>query len=133
MVRVPVWILIVAAIGLPGCSVDSDNSFVAQAQQVEHEYQQDSWRARYLELGRVTYEQVCASCHDGSKDGAPAKGDRKSWNNRSPLWAAVLFEHAKTGYLDMPAKGGHPELTEKSVEAAGEYMLSETFPELLRD
>jgi len=143
MLRVPYWFLIVAIVGLPGCSPDSDDLPAVQAQPtgdqsaatkpVTHTYQDDSWRDRYLSLGRDTYEQVCASCHDESKDGAPAIGDRDSWNNRSPLWSAVLFEHAKDGHLDMPAKGGQSDLAERAVEAAGEYMLSKTFPELPRD
>lgn len=138
MVRIPNWVLIVAVVSLSACSADSDDSSMARAQETgdqpgAHEYQGDSWRNRYLALGRDTYEKACASCHDEGKEGAPAKGDRESWGNRSPLWAAVLFEHAKSGYLSMPAKGGHPELTERAVEAAGEYMLSETFPELPRD
>jgi cytochrome c5 len=143
MIRVLHWVLIVAIVGLSGCSPDSDDLPAVQApptgaqqartQAAGQEYQDDSWRERYLALGRDTYEQVCASCHDENTDGAPVTGDRDSWSNRSPLWAAVLFEHAKSGHLDMPAKGGHPELTERAVEAAGEYMLSETFPELPRD
>ena len=143
MVRVPHWVLIVAIVGLSGCSPDSDDLPAIQAQPTGDQsvatepaiqtYQDDSWRSRYLSLGRDTYEQVCASCHDESEDGAPAIGDRESWSNRSPLWSSVLFEHAKDGFLDMPPKGGQSELAERAVEAAGEYMLSETFPELLRD
>jgi len=49
------------------------------------------------------------------------------------MWQAVLFNHAKAGYLDMPGKGGQPELTDESVEAATEYMLGLTFPELPKD
>ncbi len=89
-----------------------------------------SWRESYLQLGRETYQRACASCHDDGSEGAPAMGDREAWAGRSPMWSAVLIEHAKGGYLDMPAKGGHPELTDRAVEAAGEYMLSETYPEL---
>jgi hypothetical protein len=33
----------------------------------------------------------------------------------------------------MPTKGGKLELSNRAVEAAGEYMLHETFPELPRD
>jgi len=33
----------------------------------------------------------------------------------------------------MPAKGGQNEFSDRAVEAAGEYMLNETFPELPRD
>lgn len=92
-----------------------------------------SWRQSYLMLGKETYEQSCMSCHGSGVGGAPAVGDRDSWSDRSPLWSAVLLEHAKSGYLGMPAKGGDPGLTERAVEAAGEYMLGETFPELPRD
>jgi cytochrome c5 len=46
---------------------------------------------------------------------------------------AVLFKHAKSGYLEMPGKGGHTDLTDESVEAATEYMLGLTYPELLKD
>jgi cytochrome c5 len=142
MVRVLHWVLIVGIVGLPACSSDSDDALTVQAQPTGaqpagaqpavYECQEDSWSVQYLALGRDTYEQACASCHDEGTESAPAMGNRESWSNRSPLWAAVLFEHAKSGYLDMPAKGGRPELTERAVEAAGEYMLCETFPELPR-
>lgn len=81
------------------------------------------------ESGRAVYERVCAECHDTGQGGAPVTGEPAGWSDRSPLWQAVLYEHAETGYLDMPAKGGHPELTEQQVEAAAEYMLNRTFAE----
>jgi cytochrome c5 len=49
------------------------------------------------------------------------------------LWEAVLFEHVKQGYLNMPAKGGEPGLTDYDVEAAAEYMLNLSHPSLPRD
>ena len=125
--------LMVAVVFLFGCSVESEDSEQIQVSQASCDYEEGSWRSRYLELGRETYQAACASCHDEGKENTPAIGDRDAWSTRSPLWAAVLLEHAKSGYLDMPAKGGQPELTERAVEAAGEYMLCETFPELLRD
>ena len=79
------------------------------------------------------YEWACAACHAEGVDGAPRMGDRDAWSDRSPLWSAILLEHAKQGYLEMPAKGGHPYLSDRAVEAAGEYMLTKTFPELPRD
>lgn len=88
-----------------------------------------SWRERYLEVGKETYAWACAACHESGEHGAPKKGDRDAWAGRSTLWSAVLLEHAKQGYLEMPAKGGHPYLGDRAVQAAGEYMLSETFPE----
>jgi cytochrome c5 len=49
------------------------------------------------------------------------------------MWQAVLSKHAKAGYLEMPGKGGQAELSDESVEAATEYMLGLTFPELPQD
>lgn len=92
-----------------------------------------SWRERYLQLGQDTYQDTCAQCHDEGGEGAPVTGDQASWSNRSPLWSAILMVHAQDGHLGMPAKGGCAELTEREVTAAGEYMLSVTFPELPRD
>ena len=93
----------------------------------------DLWEERRLAYGKEIYEQACASCHDEGVEGAPAIGDRNAWSQRSLLWYTVLFEHAKDGYLEMPAKGDRPELTEQAVDAASEYLLSITFPEMPLD
>lgn len=93
----------------------------------------NTWRERRLAYGKEVYEMACAACHDEGADGAPAIGDRETWSERSPLWSAVLFEHSKNGYLEMPAKGAHLELTDHAIDAASEYLLSVTFPELPLD
>ena len=93
----------------------------------------EAWRARRLAYGEEIYNQACGSCHDEGLSGAPAIGDQQAWSERSPFWSAVLFEHSKDGYLAMPAKGNHPELTDQAIDAAGEYLLSVTFPELPLD
>lgn len=92
-----------------------------------------SWRQRYLELGQDTYEDACARCHADGDNEAPVTGDGTSWSDRSPLWSSVLIVHAQNGYLGMPAKGGCETLSKRQVAAAGEYMLSVTFPGLPRD
>jgi cytochrome c5 len=130
MIRFLFWILIAAISVTVGCKSESDDVRQATVGATDMVHQQLNWRERYLELGRETYESACAECHDEGKDGSPTMGDRDSWANRSPLWSAVLIEHAKSGYLGMPAKGGQPELSDNAVQAAGEYMLSVTFPEL---
>lgn len=76
--------------------------------------------------GADAYEQVCAECHEEGLNGAPRTGDPEAWAGRSPLWEAVLFEHAKKGYNDMPAKGGVETLDDTIVEKAAEYMLRMT-------
>lgn len=114
---------------LPGCEEASslDEGQAAKVTRAE------SWRDLYLQLGKDTYQDACAVCHDEGDQGAPMIGDRQAWSDRSPLWSAVLIVHAKNGHLGMPAKGGCNALSERQVAAAGEYMLSETFPELPRD
>ena len=114
---------------LPGCEEASS----LDGSQATQEATAMSWRDLYLQLGRDTYQDACALCHDKGDEGAPMIGDRDAWSSRSPLWSAVLIEHAKNGHLGMPAKGGCSALSERQVAAAGEYMLSETFPELPRD
>lgn len=92
-----------------------------------------AWRERYLALGKDVFDWACAACHASDEGNAPQMGVRDNWSDRSPLWSAVLLEHAREGYLEMPAKGGHPYLSDRAVQAAGEYMLGETFPELPTD
>lgn len=122
-------LLLTGIVFLSACAVERESPPV-QASPGKEQRSASSWPESNLLLGKETYERSCASCHGEGVDGAPAIGERDAWSDRSPLWSAVLLEHAKSGYLDMPARGGHPELTERAVEAAGEYMLGETFPEL---
>jgi cytochrome c oxidase cbb3-type subunit 3 len=83
--------------------------------------------------GKEAYDLVCAGCHEEGIDGAPRTGDREAWAGRSWLWEAVLFEHAKDGYMEMPAKGGEESLDDATVEMAAEYMLLRTHPGVIRD
>lgn len=93
----------------------------------------ESWREDQLLTGQEVYEAACASCHAQGEGGAPVVGNRESWAGRSDLWQAVLSGHANAGYLNMPEKGGHSELSDSDVSAAVEYMLLSTFPERPRD
>ena len=83
-------------------------------------------------IGQRAYEDICAGCHEEGLNGAPKTGNRVAWEGRSWLWEAVLFEHARTGYNDMPAKGGDTMLDEATVTKAAEYMMSLTYPDLPR-
>jgi len=126
-----VWVL--ALLALAACSPAADEPRTAAPSTQAKRDVMPSWREDYLALGKDTYERACASCHDSGEQGAPVTGQREQWEGRSDLWQAVLFEHAKSGYLDMPGKGGQPELTDEAVEAAAEYMLGLTYPELPKD
>ena len=64
---------------------------------------------------------------------APTAGDEGDWANRSKLWEAVLSEHAKKGYLEMPARGGAEDASDYEVQAAAEYMLTISHPDLPHD
>ncbi len=83
--------------------------------------------------GEAAYLEHCAGCHETGMLGAPREGEPKDWEERSSLWQAVLLEHAKTGYFDMPARGGKTRLPDDVVEAAAEYMLEQTFPDRPKD
>ena len=83
--------------------------------------------------GKQAYEEVCAGCHEEGLHGAPRTGDSAAWDERSWLWEAVLFEHAREGYRDMPAKGGDETLDDATITRAAEYMLTLTYPESHRD
>ena len=73
--------------------------------------------------GADAYMAQCAGCHETGLQGAPVIGDKAYWESRSKVWKSVLVDHAKTGYLDMPPRGGRSDLSDATIEAAVEYML----------
>ena len=83
--------------------------------------------------GEQAYTENCAGCHETGMLGAPREGEPQDWEERSSLWQAVLMDHAKTGYFDMPARGGKSELPDDVINAAAQYMLEATFPERPED
>lgn len=86
-----------------------------------------------MEDGLKAYEARCASCHATGENSAPVTSNPEDWENRSELWDAVLAEHAKSGYLGMPAKGGAPDASNYDVEVAAEYMLNLAHPGFPQD
>ena len=83
--------------------------------------------------GESAYVENCATCHETGMFGAPRENEPEDWQGRSNLWQAVLMEHAKTGFFEMPARGGKTQLPDELVEAAAEYMLEQTFPDRPKD
>lgn len=83
--------------------------------------------------GEAAYNEYCAGCHETGMLGAPVAGDAVDWGTRSRLWDAVLLDHAITGYLEMPARGGRTDLPDVVVKSAAEYMLRMTFPDMPHD
>ena len=82
---------------------------------------------------KIAYEHACADCHETGRDGAPRTGDPAAWAGRSSLWEAVLFEHAKKGYFNMPAHGLDGRFSDEEISAAAQYMLEITHPDRPRD
>ncbi|MCW8871983.1 MAG: c-type cytochrome [Xanthomonadales bacterium] len=120
----------VALIGLMACSPGGEDVAAPEPlAQPEPRDVRPTWREDHMALGKETYQLACASCHESGDLGAPITGNRDQWEERSNMWQAVLFKHAKSGYLDMPGKGGQPNLSDEAVEAATEYMLGLTFPD----
>jgi cytochrome c5 len=121
---------VVALLGLVACSPGGEDGAVPSEQlKPDQREVKPTWREDRVSLGKETYQSVCASCHESGVDGAPVTGNRDQWEKRSDMWQAVLFKHAKAGYLEMPGKGGQPDLSDEAVEAATEYMLGLTFPD----
>lgn len=79
-------------------------------------------------LAIETYKKACVICHDAGVAGAPILGDKEDWRQRREKGLEVLYQNALNGYLGekgyMPAKGGNLGLTDESVKAAVDYMLS---------
>jgi len=86
-----------------------------------------------MDDGHGAYMARCATCHDSGINGAPRTQEPRDWENRSSLWQSVLVEHAKKGYLDMPARGGDKNMSDYDVDVAAEYMLNISHPDLPRD
>jgi len=112
--------LIAASFALVACAHNSDGT------------QGDKASAAAID-GKKAYTENCAGCHETGLMGAPREGEPQDWEERSSLWQAVLMDHAKTGYFDMPARGGKTELSDEVINAAAEYMLETTFPDRLED
>jgi cytochrome c5 len=126
------FFMLLGLLVLPGCSRSGEES-AEPAASARDNVHSESWRESQVLAGRAVYETACASCHSEGEGGAPVLGDREDWSQRSDLWSAVLSGHARAGYLNMPEKGGHGELTDEQVAAAVEYMMLTTFPEKPRD
>jgi len=78
--------------------------------------------------GKKTYDTACFACHTTGAAGSPKFGDKAAWAPRIAQGMDVLKKHAKEGYKGktgfMPAKGGRADLSDAAVDAAVEYMTS---------
>lgn len=76
--------------------------------------------------GENVVAQVCATCHQQGKNGAPAIGDKNAWAKRRELGLSSLTQHALEGIRNMPAHGGSAGLSSVDLERAIIYMVNQS-------
>lgn len=78
--------------------------------------------------GDRTVSTICSACHGSGLMGAPKIGDGSAWGARLKKAGAIdaLVESAEHGKNSMPARGGHPELTDADLRAAIQWMLDQS-------
>ncbi len=65
--------------------------------------------------GSQVFNGFCAECHLNPENEAPQLDESDDWDLRTHQWVAVMQDHVKSGFLEMPPKGGHPELTSQNI------------------
>lgn len=78
------------------------------------------------ESGKQIWEGTCSACHATGALGAPKIGDQAEWAPHLAKGLKVLEDHALHGFLQMPAHGGNPALSDAEVIKALEYMISQS-------
>lgn len=81
-----------------------------------------------LQLGRDLWIENCKGCHAYGTAGAPIPMFANDWKKRVIKDRSVLYKHAINGFFGpddtmMPERGGNPELTDKQVKLAVDYMV----------
>jgi cytochrome c5 len=75
--------------------------------------------------GRAIYAVFCAECHAQGENGAPRPDHPEDWAGRAVGLPGLLTDHAGRGFLDMPARGGRPELSRQNIADAVFFMVRE--------
>lgn len=80
--------------------------------------------------GEEVYNTTCVACHGSGLAGAPKFGDRAAWGPRIAQGIDTLHKHSIEGFTGkagiMPAKGGMTSVTDASIMAAVDYMVSKS-------
>jgi cytochrome c5 len=80
--------------------------------------------------GPQVYNSACIACHGTGIGGAPMFGDKAQWADRIAQGSDVMTQRALQGYAGstgyMPEKGGRLDLSDAEVEAAVDYIVSES-------
>ena len=72
----------------------------------------------------ATFNSVCIACHGTGAMGAPKLGDKAAWKKRVAEGKSTLDQHAIHGFNNMPAKGGRSDLSDATIHAVVDYMVS---------
>lgn len=84
--------------------------------------------AAQLVNGKAVYDANCSACHNNGIAGAPKLGDGAAWGPRIKAGVAGLYTVALNGRGAMPAKGGNTALSNAEVQAAVNYIVSQSDP-----
>lgn len=79
-----------------------------------------------LPNGKAIFDKSCSACHSTGVAGAPKLGDAAAWAPRIKAGPVALYGSALKGKGAMPAKGGNPSLSDAEVQAAVNYMISQS-------
>lgn len=87
-----------------------------------------TFNSKQLELGREIWIENCKGCHAYGTAGAPVPMIKEDWKPRVTKDISVLYAHAINGFFGpddtmMPERGGNPNLSDKEVKLAVDYML----------
>lgn len=72
-----------------------------------------------------TYQSACFACHGTGAAGAPKLGDKGAWKKRIAQGKSTLYSHALKGFKGMPPKGGRGDLSDATIKAIVDYMVSQ--------
>lgn len=79
--------------------------------------------------GEQLYRSTCMTCHGPGIAGAPKFGDKALWAPRIAQGMETLHKHALEGFTGtagtMPMKGTAMDVSDKSIVAAVDYMVSQ--------
>lgn len=73
--------------------------------------------------GKASYDKSCAMCHTTDAMGAPAVGDKASWDDLLKHGKDSIYTNAIKGKGGMPPKGGAMALSDDQVKEIVDYML----------
>lgn len=84
----------------------------------------DEQQAQLL-AGEEIVNKNCKVCHAQGLNGAPVIGNSKMWGSRIAKGREALVANAINGVGLMPPKGGQTHVTDKEIDLAVGYFLSQ--------